>query len=56
MTIQNEEEQQKQREGRILFAIFGSLIALLIGLMWYIDYYMESNDPLSSIHAKSADD
>ena len=35
-------DEKKAKEGRLLFYIFGGLIIVLIGLMFFVDYYVES--------------
>jgi len=36
------ENERKAKEGRLLFLIFGGLIVVLIALMFFVDYYVES--------------
>jgi hypothetical protein len=37
------DDRRKANEGFLLFVIFGTLIAGLIGLMFFIDYYADSH-------------
>lgn len=39
------EAKKKAREGRILAIVFGTLIVVLIALMYFIDYYVQSTAP-----------
>jgi hypothetical protein len=36
------EKERKAKEGRRLFYIFGVLIVVLIALMFFVDYYAQS--------------